>query len=355
MAPAFPNIPLPPPPPLPNLPIPPPAPLPNLPIPPPLPLPNAPIQHQVPILPSTPSPTFHLLRPSDIPILALEDLSGIESECRISKFISNVEDCVSRDEDRVKVALNRLNASATFYVKDKVQFSSKTTWAEIKKALVPSEGKDFNKAIDELREMKYKVQDDPYEFIRLFTVRYAAVKSAYPNDQLWSRDKMIRKKLIDSVDKSLQEMLDYVSGSKVDLRVFLHKFDEVRRLELQRNLVESRVYSVNQPTQKSTPSSSGHDENQTTSKGNVSHKEQLGSSSIKSLEKQLASQNLLIEQLTKTVGKQSKKYCAFCKESTHSLMECPKKPTKGLCFDCQGKNCKRGDKNCPGKPQKSDK
>ena len=106
---------------------------------------------------------------------------------------------------------------------------------------------------------------------------------------------MIKSKLIDSVDKSLQVTLNYLNDKAINLEIFLRKFDEVRKVELQRNLVESRVLSVNQQTKKSTPTVRDRDRNQASPRISNNYKDHSGDSSFKGLKSQLESQKSQIE------------------------------------------------------------
>ena len=47
----------------------------------------------------------------------------------------------------------------------------------------------------------------------------------------------------------------------------------------------------------------------------------------------------------------SEKYCAYCVSKSHNLTDCWRRPPPGHCFDCRRYGCRRGNRNCPGRPR----
>ena len=69
---------------------------------------------------------------------------------------------------------------------------------------------------------------------------------------------------------------------------------------------------------------------------------------LQNLQKQVSDLSEQLRKFSRRKGQYAnKKWCAFCRSADHNLVECPKNPPKGVCFDCLRPNCKRGSKDCP--------
>lgn len=294
-----------------------------------------------------------ITKPRDIKILELHDLEGLEAAGKLAVFFEGVEQCSQDDRDRVQIAKSRVSSELAMLLHNRQQKGSSTTWAEVKHFFRSEFAVDVNidRAWQELEMQQYQWEDSPQAFTNRLICRYAVLESKFPGEKFPNRDKTIKRKICHGLPKNVGRKVEAYLDEDYPLNKFLDRVEHERQFLLEGSGT-NKVWQT-------------AEENPVVN--TMSTPEAASAKGIETLQQQLETLNRKIEQMAQRSSQYCPRcrenthalrncprrpYCPYCRQHTHSLSECTKRPPPGACFDCRQQNCRRGNPSCPGKREK---
>ena len=312
---------------------------------------------------STANPTSHVatasipgpvMKPKDVPMLDLFQLSGLEAAGRLQIFFEAVEKCTTDDSTRVMIAKNKLSSELAILIHNNQAKSRCTTWRSFCDFLRNEFAVDVNvdRAWQELEEHDYDWMFPPQHYTNKFICRHAVLETRFPNERFPNRDKSIKRKLWQGMPKESQRRLEAFLEEDYPLNKFIDRVEHERQILLAHP--SAQVYHL----QKEKTAHSSHNVTTQESQELNDLKEQ-----VKSLTAALANMNpvnvaapppLMSLPVTTPTNQSNpsnpRLSCPCCYSTRHRLFECPvRPPQKNACFDCHRLGCRRGFPTCPGK------
>ena len=191
-----------------------------------------------------------------------------------------------------------------------------------------------SEAIKEIEAETYSLDEAPRAYAHKVLGKLAAVKNRFPKESLPSEE-FVKRQLYRGLSKTLQDTMNIHLDSWCSLEQFLRSLEHHYNVAvLQGDVTRRRVQAISAPTPSQLPSTAGN---------NVPKPDPA----MQDVLKQLGDLKNKLENLSKKGN--NRKYCAFCMVRDHNLADCPNNPPRGVCFDCNRPNCKRGHVNCPGR------
>lgn len=304
-------------------------------------------QQIVPKIPTTilsqPASPRSYLKPRDIPRLELSQLHGVETESFLTRFFDRVESCIPEREERLKVARSRLDIPLANLVQAEITDYRIQCWDTFKRVLLTQfkGSTNISELWRELGEEKYEVHAAPRAFANKLICKYSALMSRFPRDALPDRDQLIKKRLCQGLPRRTQSRLEDFLDSKMDLATFIDTVEFERSLILGQE-EEGQMFKLSQEKEAGAA---------------VVHNPVVGTRVDKEsqdrfaeLQKSLAD---LAEQIQKINTPPKNQWCGFCRTADHPRFKCPLNPSRGACFDCLRLGCRRGNRDCPGRSDRS--
>ena len=236
-----------------------------------------------------------VLKPKDIDLLHLEELSSIDGIASKQSFFRQLEQVACDDRDRVQICLTRLDKDLRLFVESKIQNNPFVTLDQIQSLLddefkIP---KNLPDSIDRLLNSEiYSLDMDPREFSHRFKVKYGRICSVFQTKGLPDLAKVLKQAMVKGLDMTAKAQLGSVLMEEFDEETFLLRLEALR---LGRTLYSQTCNTV---------------------------------------------QGTVVPPL-----------CKYCKgNSRHLRKDCPRKPQVGSCFDCLGMGHRAGSATCPMSP-----
>ena len=250
------------------------------------------------------------LKARDIKTLELSQLQDLDATARLQMFFEAVEQCTQDSDLRLKIAITQMDVKLSVMVHNARQQTRIRTWGDLKQFLKSEfEVKfDFFQAWHQQAGQRYSWQENPHAFVQNFKCDFSSIEGNFAHQALPNRDKIIKRKLLQGFPKVNQDFLSAFVDDSIPLDQFLVHVQQQRTM-LQQSSPEYAV-RANQASPSEFP--------------------KLNSSKI-------------------TKPSFTSPYCFFCKSSSHEFKNCRSKPPPGCCFDCLRPNCRRGNRDCPGR------
>ena len=282
--------------------------------------------------PADTAPRTFAIKAKDIPMLKLSDIDGLGAEARVDRFIEMVEYCVANGDDRIQVANTRLEFETITLLKQQMTTSSDSSWKNFKEQLkVISRGTKLHEdAFGEIMATTYHPDEMPRTFANQLRCKLAAFALRFPDEPMPKPERMIKEKLLAGMPSAKTE-LGHCHGEEYPLAKFLDMFESARR----RTRTEQ-----GRPVWKVTP-------NPQSTGASVPAPEASNHTDMQKFEQK-------VEQLLESLKNAAKNprprrtWCPYCRSGDHFLKDCPHNPPRGVCFDCQSPDHRRGAPNCPG-------
>ena len=291
------------------------------------------------------------MKPKDVPVLDLYQLSGLEAAGRLQIFFEAVEKCTDDDSTRVMIAKSRLSSELAMLIHNNQAKSRCTTWISFCDFLRNEFAVDVNvdRAWQELEDHEYDWMFAPQHYTNKFICRHAVLETRFPNERFPNRDKNIKRKLWQGMPKESQKRLEAFLEEDYPLTKFIDRVEHERQILIAHP--SAQVYhlqkekTANPPPKESQEISDLKDQ-------------------VKNLTEALAKMNpvksansLPPPLMSLPVSTPSNPFvnprassCPCCYSNSHRLFECPvKPPQRNACFDCHRVGCRRGYPTCPGR------
>ncbi|XP_050710102.1 uncharacterized protein LOC126994880 [Eriocheir sinensis] len=290
------------------------------------------------------SPTKPLLKPRDIPILERRHLKGVEGGGRLEVFLSQIEQCTPRGEDRKRIALSRVDAELAVYIQSTLKHGPVVDWEEFKISLIKeltdqSKGKVF----DALNDLKYSYEEDATEFVTQLKCKFALLEVKSNPGEVPKREKLIKTKLLKGMPRDSRDRLEIYMDNHVPLDTFMEKLEVERLVALARK--KDSVFMVTDDAPPAGASGTGASPVTSPKAESLAEPTALASY-LDRIERRLERWE---EQKKQHRERRTSVYCPYCRSTTHDVQSCFKNPLPGSCFDCLRMNCRRGYPGCPGR------
>lgn len=107
-----------------------------------------------------------MLKPKDIPILYLKDLHGLETENRLFRSYEQIEHSVLEDQDRIQVAMTRVDTLIANLLHRELKIFPGNTWDGVMRMLSQNfcSSHNLTKAWRELEGQKHHLDEEPRAF-----------------------------------------------------------------------------------------------------------------------------------------------------------------------------------------------
>ena len=240
--------------------------------------------------------TKGLIRPKDVEILRLEELSSVEGIASKVSFFRRISSTSEQEFERVQACLTRLDRELRLFVESSLSINHATTLWDIQTLLerefaIP---KNLPDSIDKLINTDiYTLDRDPREYAHRFKVRYGILCTAYQTKGLPNLAKVLKEAMLRGLDMTAKMQLGSVLMEEFGEEDFLKRLEALR---LGRQM-SGRVC------------------------GAIQSKPNLPS-------------------------------CRYCNgKANHLWKDCPRKPKPGSCFDCLNQGHRVGDPACPRNSQ----
>ena len=294
-----------------------------------------------------------IMKPKDVPMLDLWQLSGLEAAGRLQIFFEAVERCTDDDSSRVVIAKSRLSSELAMLIHNNQAKWKCNTWMSFCHFLKTEFAVDVNvdRAWSELEDHEYDWIFPPQAYTNKYICRHAVIETRFPQEKFPNRDRSIKRKLWQGMPKDCQRRLEAFLEEGYPLNKFIDRVEHERQI-----LLANPSASVNHlKTAKSPPKNTSSESQEV-----VDLKNQ-----VKNLTEALAKMKPVISvppplmSLPTTAPPNPRNpfttprtgtYCPCCYSTSHRLIECPTKPPqRNACFDCHRLGCRRGYPTCPGK------
>ena len=283
--------------------------------------------------PANTTPKAFVIKAKDIPILKMSEIGGLGAEDKAERFIELVEYCVSDGEDRIQVANTRLEFEILTLLKQQMTESSDPSWENFKGQLktIFRGTKLHENAFREVMALTYHPDEMPRAFANRFKCKMAAFSRRFPEVPTPKIDRTIKKKLLEGVP-SIRGELSFCTGDEYPLDTFLDRFENAMRSA---NLGQARSVWTVTPTPQSNSTSAPAPE----------------TSKPTELQELRQKMDQMLEDMKRVTRdpRPRRKWCPYCRSAEHFLKDCPHNPPRGVCFDCQSPDHRRGAPNCPGR------
>ncbi len=256
----------------------------------------------------------------DIPVLELSHLHGLESASRLKLFFEQVEACAEYSDDRIEVAKLRVSVELAMKIQSMITKQSIVTWHELKTNLQNEFATElgFDRAWQNIDNMKYDWQDSPQAFVNEFICQYSLLETKFEAEVLPNRDTLLKKKLLRGMPTETHEKLTSFVEPSIPLVKFMDRLEAERALRLYQNEIKVNTIT-NKPD----------------------------SAQVSDLKQQVEE---LTHKLAQVSHPRRQMWCNNCRTTTHHTRECRRQPRRSVCYDCKRPNCRRGEPNCPGRP-----
>lgn len=272
------------------------------------------------------------LKPRDIPVLELQQLSGVEGAGRLSVFLSQVESCTQDPWERRHIVHMRVDAPLALFVQN-IMSKGSLTWDKFKQRLASELTDQREERIyDSLNELTYNFDEDPVEFVSKLKCKLALLEIQTSGDDVPKAEKLIKNKLLKGMPKASRERLELYLDENITLKRFLDKLDTERLVVLSQKRDSVRL--VEPPT----PTVAGDAARSPTPAITPPNRQVVETKERYAVGDQRYSQ-----------GNWRTKYCPYCRATNHSVAECFRNPRPGSCYDCLRSGCRRGNPGCPGR------
>ena len=253
------------------------------------------------------------LKARDVKMLELGQLQDLDASARLQMFFEAVEQCTPESDLRLKIAMTQMDVKLSVMVHNARQQARIRSWSELKQYLRNEFGVkfDFFQAWHQQAGQRYSWYENPHAFVQNFKCDFSSIEGNFSHQALPNRDKIIKTKLLQGFPKVNQDFLSAFVDDSIPLDQFLVHVQQQRTM-LQQSTPEYAV-RANQP----------HPRSDNSNPMNRSNGFSVNPSNS---------------------------YCAHCKSTSHDLRDCRSKPPPGCCFDCLRPNCRRGNRDCPGRP-----
>lgn len=284
-------------------------------------------------------PKRSAIRPSDIPVVNLTDLDGIETESTLAELFGLVESCVSSDEERLQVAQTRVDKPLHAMIYSLIKQGKISTWCDFKAVLSAKfcGTPNITEAWQIIEEITYDIEESPRTFVNRLNCKVAALETKFPKESIPEAEKLTKRKLFQGLPEVAQRKLGDFFDT-VSLTEFLKRVEDERRLVLLTNRDIKRV-SARKDVASVTPSKPPESRPPSTDR-------------FDKLERAL---NNLTQQMKSFKPPPKKMYCGYCAKTDHTPATCPLKPERNACFDCLRVGCKKGNADCPGRQSRQSK
>ncbi len=163
---------------------------------------------------------------------------------------------------------------------------------------------------------------------------------------------MVIRKLWQSMPSTVKGRLESFLDNEYPLSKFLDRLEHEKQFLLE--VQKAPVYHIPEKGEKPTPPPEA--------------KPPMTNPQFEQLQQQLQNLSRKMAQMSRTPTRYSclqcrtndhsrsncpKPYCVYCKNHSHALKDCLKRPLAGACFDCARMNCRRGRPGCPGRSDTS--
>ena len=193
----------------------------------------------------------------------------------------------------------------------------------------------FDSVWEELESQHYDWENSPQAFSHNIICQYATIAIKFPKEKIPSRDRFIKRKLLDGMPQASKGKLSSFVEDEIPLQKFMQRLETERqnRLFIMTENIRKVEKSTLSPAKTPTPETPPLRENQDLVINNLEEE-------IKRLQQQFKSLSPRVPKL----------WCPYCRKSNHTQDTCYRKPLPGSCYDCLSRNCRRGHPNCPGRP-----
>ena len=311
---------------------------------------RSPVTHNSPPLFSRARSPSVRIKPNDVAKLELATLQQVDSGARLQMFFGAIEKCASDSYGRLEIAKTRVDTDLAVLIHTAQLHGNIFDWESCKNYLAQEFGTVilFDQAWRQVDCLSYDWIENPQVFVNKFKCNYAAIKGTFPNESLPNRDTLIKKKLVQGFPRQSRDALEVFVDESITLKSFLNHVEH-ERVVLMRTRVNLDSYpdsvarSVEGPG--CIPAVAGSSVSAVGESSQVSGQKSTELSEIGSALKNIQNQLAKTPQNRPRVNRQ---YCAFCRNASHSLRDCRKKPGPGRCWDCLKYGCRRGNPACPG-------
>ena len=302
-----------------------------------------------------------IMKPKDVPMLDLYQLSGLEAAGRLQIFFEAVEKCTSDDSTRVMIAKNRLSSELAMLIHNNQLKYKCMTWPSFCDFLRNEFAVDVNvdRAWQELEDHEYDWVFAPQHYTNKFICRHAVLETRFPNERFPNRDKNIKRKLWQGMPKESQKRLEAFLEEDYPLNKFIDRVEHERQL-LMANPSAQVCHLKKEQTTNPPPKSTLESQEISDLKEQVKNLTQALAkmNPVNSTPPPLMSLPVVTPATSNSNSNPTPRnpfvnprvFCPCCYSSTHRLFECPTKPPqRNACFDCHQVGCRRGYPTCPGK------
>ena len=260
------------------------------------------------------------MKPRDIPLLELRQLSGIEGAGRLTVFLSQVESCSVDDEVRQHIVQMRVDAPLALFIQN-LRNRDHMSWEVFKQYLVTElTDQRVERLYDSINDFSYTCEEEPVEFTTRLKCKLAMLATKVKTEEVPEIDKLIKEKLFEGMPKASRERLKLYMNDSVSLPRFMNKLETERVIVAAQHETAERVRVIDPPVRPPPAAVAYHPP-----------RPRRG------------------EDRTLRQRNEGGKYCPYCRARNHTVAECRRRPRQGSCFDCLRMNCYRGHPECPGR------
>ena len=272
-----------------------------------------------------------LIKPSQIPMLRLEDLDPLTAKSHLEVLFSQVESCTPEEPSRMEILKSKLPMNIQVACLPLIKEGKISTWAQLKKYLhdryqAPLNPEEALRMVAE--QVEYDVErQDPYTTIRLLQDKYAVVAAWKWDESLLPVEKWIKDVMLAKLPSHLRHDMSYNMHSENTLKQFAEK---LHKLHLQEKDGRHRVGAVSKPPEQAT----------------------VLDTPPPPLSQEWLSMKESLAQIAKgfqDLKRPRSPWCGYCRTRDHAVANCPLKPPRGSCFECLRLDCRKGRSGCPGR------
>lgn len=254
------------------------------------------------------------LKPKDIDMLTLKDLSSIEGVIIKTAFFDQIRKTADTESKRVEVALSRMERDLRLYVMAKLNQMNENRNLQMIDQLLCKEFQGPQCLADAIRtmyRMEYSLDENPREFAHRFKTKFEALCQAFPLESRPNYMPILKSVMIKHLDVVAKSQLEMFTTEGFREEIFISEVERIR---------SQQVLSVNQVKQNSSPP-----------------------------------QNTMYHQGRRPYnfkGNQrvTQRPCPYCRNGQyHMFRDCPRKPLPGSCFDCLSTMHRQGHPVCEGR------
>ena len=254
------------------------------------------------------------LKPKDVDMLTLRDLSSIEGVIIKTAFFDQIRKTANTESRRVEVALSRMERDLRLFMMSKLNQMDDSRSLVIIDQLLCKEFQGPQCLADAIRtmyRMEYSLDENPREFAHKFKTKFEALCQAFPLETRPNYIPILKLVMIKHLDVEAKNQLEMFTTEGFREEIFVSEVERIR---------SQQVLRVNQIRQNSLPTQ------------NTMHYQERRQNNYRG--------NPTVMQ----------RPCPYCRNGQyHMFKDCPRKPLPGSCFDCLSTMHRQGYHLCTGR------